>query len=246
MTLVELMDEIIVGLGGGLVDVELSEDEIKLAIKRAIRQFQQKGHNSYRKDYVMFEVSPTTKNYPISANIADVIRVIKPTLGASFTSEDLFVIKALDEILPRGINAGCESGGVEMVQYDLALSNIDMMNRYAVSDVDFKYDKFKKEIVLFSKPKTTENWFLECYLNLDDEEYMDILWIQQWASAEAKQMLGQAYRKFSTVAAPHGDVQLAGDQLISEARDEMERLLMDIENHTDGDASSGFWGVYLG
>lgn len=246
MKLEELMDEIIIGLGGGLVDVELSEAEIKLAIKRAIRQFQQKGHNTYRKDYVGVTVNPSSKTYPVDPMISDVIRIIKPTLGASFTSEDLFVVKAMDEILPRGINAGCGSGGAEMVQYDLALSNIDMMNRYAVSDVDFKYDRFKHEIVFFQKPKMEELWFLECYMNLDDEEYMDILWVQQWSLAEAKQMLGYAYRKFSSVSAPTGETQLAGDSMINEARDEMERLLVDIENQTDGDSASGFWAVYLG
>jgi hypothetical protein len=91
-----------------------------------------------------------------------------------------------------------------------------------------------------------ELWFLECYMNLDEEEYMDILWVQQWSLAEAKQMLGYAYRKFSSVSAPTGETQLSGDAMINEARDEMERLLVDIENQTDGDSASGYWGIFIG
>jgi len=39
---------------------------------------------------------------------------------------------------------------------------------------------------------------------------------------------------------------LSGDAMINEARDEMERLLVDIENQTDGDSASGYWGIFIG
>lgn len=238
----DLMEEVIIGLGGSLVDVELSEDEIRLALKRAIRQFQQKGHNTYRKAFLSIDVQPNVKTYTIPDNIVDGIRVIRPNSSGIWSSEDLFVKKAVDEMLPNKTTGGCT--GVDMLEYELTLAKIETYNKYTVQDVDFSFDKFRHQLVVYQAPVRAEKWFVECYENLSEEEYMDVIWIQQWTSAEAKQMLGQAYRKFSTLAGPHGDVQLSGDALISEARDEMDRLLMDIENMVDGEV--GFWGVYLG
>lgn len=71
-------------------------------------------------------------------------------------------------------------------------------------------------------------------MELGDDHYASIDWIVRWTIAEAKQILGQAYRKFQSVAGPTGEVSLNGDSLISEAQQEKEALLMDIENFVDG------------
>ena len=43
MTIQELYDEVMIRLGGNLVDIELGEEDIGVALKSAIRTFKQKG-----------------------------------------------------------------------------------------------------------------------------------------------------------------------------------------------------------
>ena len=50
-------------------------------------------------------------------------------------------------------------------------------------------------------------------------------WIKEWALAEAKEVLGRIRSKFGSFPGPRGDLSLDGETLISEAREDKERLL---------------------
>ena len=59
-------------------------------------------------------------------------------------------------------------------------------------------------------------------------------WLQEYALAFAKSILGQARGKFSTIAGPQGGTQLNGAALLQEANDEMAKLEEDLKNYVDG------------
>jgi hypothetical protein len=59
-------------------------------------------------------------------------------------------------------------------------------------------------------------------------------WIQDYALAVAKDMLGQAREKFATIAGPQGGTQLNGAALKGEAKAEMEALEEELKRFYDG------------
>lgn len=59
-------------------------------------------------------------------------------------------------------------------------------------------------------------------------------WIQDYALALAKEMLGQAREKFATIAGPQGGTQLNGAALKAEAKAEMEALEDELKRFVDG------------
>ncbi len=59
-------------------------------------------------------------------------------------------------------------------------------------------------------------------------------WLQEYALAFAKSILGQARGKFATIAGPQGGSQLNGAALLAEAQAEMEKLEEDLKNYVDG------------
>jgi len=59
-------------------------------------------------------------------------------------------------------------------------------------------------------------------------------WVQDYALAMAKEMLGQAREKFATIAGPQGGTQLNGAALKQEAKAEMEALEDEIKRFIDG------------
>jgi hypothetical protein len=59
-------------------------------------------------------------------------------------------------------------------------------------------------------------------------------WLQEYALAFSKSILGQARGKFSTIAGPQGGGQLNGAALLAEAQLEMEQLEKDLANYVDG------------
>lgn len=59
-------------------------------------------------------------------------------------------------------------------------------------------------------------------------------WLQEYALAFCKTILGQARGKYSTIAGPQSGTQLNGAALLQEAQAEMEKLEDDLKNYVDG------------
>jgi hypothetical protein len=59
-------------------------------------------------------------------------------------------------------------------------------------------------------------------------------WLQEYALAFAKSILGQARGKFSTLAGPQGGTTLNGAALMAESAAEMAQLEDDLKNYVDG------------
>lgn len=66
-------------------------------------------------------------------------------------------------------------------------------------------------------------------------------WLQDYALAFAKSILGQARGKFASIAGPQGGSSLNGAALMAEAQQEMEKLEEDLKNYVDG--STPMWWV---
>ncbi|MEY4331474.1 MAG: hypothetical protein RLZZ196_212 [Bacteroidota bacterium] len=65
-------------------------------------------------------------------------------------------------------------------------------------------------------------------------------WIQEYALALCKSMLGQARSKFATVNSPQGGTQLNGTALIQEAATEIEKLENELKTYVDGSVPLSF------
>lgn len=244
MTMQELYDEVIIRLGGNLVDIELGEEDIGVALKSAIRTFKQKGHNNYRRKWLAVNVIKGIDTYSIPVNITDGVKVVRPgTSSGLLGTQDIFTQKAIIDMLPTAPAQSCMS--VAMLEYNLLAGRLEEMRRFAATDVDFQIDKFRHEVTFFNVPKANEVWYVEVYENLTEEEYSDIDWIIRWTIAESKIILGNAYRKFGgAVAGPSGDMSLPGSELIQDGQQEKVELLEEIENGLDGGID--YWGVYFG
>ena len=65
-------------------------------------------------------------------------------------------------------------------------------------------------------------------------DHMISPWIQEYAYAFAKGILGEARSKFATLAGPQGGTTLNGTALITESREEMQKLEEDLKTYVDG------------
>lgn len=246
----DFKDEMLTMLGGNLVDVELEDKDYQMALKRAIRVFQQKGNNSYRRVFQPLVVTKSEYTYelpvetPTNGKIDTIVKIVKPSGG--WNIEDPFSLAAYNDMfygIGTGMGCACNTTA-DYMTYELTMQNIEDARRYMAYETQFVHDKFKNTITLLKKPEKDTTWLLDCYVNLTVEEYSDILWVQSWALSELKIILGTAYRKFQSLAAPTGETSLAGSEYIQEGKDMQEQLLEDILNGVDGEIS--FSEVRLG
>jgi hypothetical protein len=59
-------------------------------------------------------------------------------------------------------------------------------------------------------------------------------WLQEYALAQCKMMLGQGRGKYTNIAGPQGGTQLNGAALLAEAKEEMAKLEEDLKHYVDG------------
>lgn len=234
--------EMEIALGGSLVDVELTSEDYDYAFKRAKRTFQQKGNNNYDYNFIALNVLSGVQTYIIDSSIRDVIRVIRP--GNSLSAQNPFhqqIITDLFAPLYGGSSGGCGamgSGGALLI-YEMTQAYLEDVNKYTLHDVTFRHNRLRSQLNLDVVPSVDQIWLLEVYSDLNDVEYREIPWIQEYALAELKIILGRAYSKFAALSAPSGETSLNGDQLVQEGRDDQTRLLAEIKEYTDGEATGG-------
>jgi hypothetical protein len=239
----QFKEEIVTMLGDNMVEVELSDNDIRLAMQRAKRTYKQKGPDNSRKVFYCLNATKETTTFVIPREIDTIIKIIRPTIN-TFGLSGYGYNDGLGNWQGAGGAYDMFSDG-DMLSYELLLGKMESLNRLMHHDVSFQHDKYRSTMRVNQKPYRDEKWFVECYATLTDEEYMDMIWIQDWTLAEAKIILGTAYRKFSGIPDPTGSsVSLGGDQLIAEAQQDKERLLEDILNGVSGDVD--YYGVYIG
>lgn len=241
-----LQEEVMATLGGNLVDVELTDSDIELAFKKAKRIFKQKASDGYRRLFYLIDAEEGKTQYdlPEDPKIDTIIKIIRPNSAvSSFDSQDLFNIVAINDLFYAKTRIGSGSS-VRFLEYEMTLSEVEKFKRYSAYDIDFRHDKFGNKLTVFRKPLKDEKWFVDCSVSISDDEYSEIDWIVRWTISEAKIMLGTAYRKFQSVAAPTGETNLAGSEYIQEAKEEQRMLMEEVENLTSG--SDDWYGVYIG
>lgn len=240
MTEEEFFDEIYTLLGDSMVDVELTERDLRVAFNRAKRTYQQHGPNNSNQSYFCLPVKSGKQEYMLPSSIHTVVKVIRPTF--SWDVDDPLAVAAYNSLFfhhPSSIGTG------DFVTMEFMHQNLETWRRYTAHDVDFHHNQRQGFIRLLNRPKHDEQWYLEVYSDITDDEYRAVLWIQSWALAEAKKILGGAYRKMSGVPSPDGSsVSLGGEQMIQEATEEMRTLMEDIQNGVAGETD--WWGISVG
>lgn len=235
----DFYEEVITTLGGTLVDVELSERDIDICFKKAKRVFKQQGHNSYRNVFLKLSTTDAVDGVYKLPPMLDTIVSVIPT-GGMFSSggDDIFNQMVYEAMFGKGNIGGC-NGSSSTLMYELQQQQMASMKRsMSGGGVAFVHDPIKNTLRLLT-PTSSSVVVLDAYYDLDDEEYMEIDWIVRWTIAEAKHMLGTAYRKFSGIAAPTGETNLGGQDYISEAKEDKTELLEEIENYVDGSMDYG-------
>lgn len=225
--------ELATALGGNLVDVELTSTDYTYAFNVAKRTFIQKGGNNLNKLYVPLSVVANTTSYvlPADPSVDTIVRIIRPRIGLN--AADPFAMSAIQEIF----GATLRNGGSELLTYELISQFLEDHAMYTAFDVNFNYNKRTRTLTLLRVPDVPQTWYLDAYCDSSDDIYRDNLWIQMFARAEAKIILGRAYSKFQAISTPAGDSSISGETLIQEGKEEQLQLIEDIHNFVDGDGT---------
>jgi hypothetical protein len=242
----EIADYIRMRLADGIVDVELENEHYELAIKQALMKYRQRSSNAVEESYVSMKLLPETQEYILPKEIMEVRTIYRRGIGSvTGTTSSQFEPFASGYLNTYMLVAGRVGG---LVNYELFAQYQKLAMKMFGGFMNFSWNKSSKKLIIERKMPFqgtgqstvdhAETVLLWCYNYKPDwmllNDYQVYPWLQEYAYAFAKRLLGEARSKYSTIAGPNGGVQLNGVALIAEAKEEIETLEEEIKRFMDG------------
>ena len=237
----DIIKEIRLLLGDGMIDIELDPEHYDVAIDVAISKVRQRSENAVEEDFYAMELQEDVAEYTLPEEIIEVKQIWHRSFG-------------------HGI-----SGGVDMDPFELAYANSyffmnnhiggiatfdffaqyrEALNRVAATDINYIWNPVTKKLKLLRRMRANETVLVHVHLERNEEQLMVDpylkSWIRDYALAYCKRMLGEARGKFSALPGAQGGVTLNGAEMKAEADAMIEKLEFDLQNFTDGSAPLGF------
>jgi len=240
----ELIKEIELRLGGGMVDVELDSAHYDLAIAKALRKFRQRSSRAVSEKFLKLNIQQEVQTYQLPlevVNIRDVFLRHTGALGISSTGVDFepFNTMYLSNML---LQSNTNFSG--LLNYELYADRRELLARMFGAYCTFTFNPGDRTLFIHRKFKADDEVYLWAFVQKADDELLNDTygspWIRDYAMAQAKFILGEARSKFSTIAGPQGGTSLNGDNLKSEAQAELEKLERDLDLYIDGSDPMGF------
>jgi len=233
----EIENYINLRLGGQMVDVELDKEHYDLAINNALIRFRQRADNSQEESYSFLSLNKEQQEYILPSEVQEVRQVFRRGIGSvTGTTASQFEPFASGYLNTYMLVAGRVGG---LLNYELFTQYQELAMRMFGGFINYTFDRSTKKLTIVRKiPQDGEDVLLWTYNYKPDvtmlNDHMIFPWVQNYALAMAKHMLGEAREKFAQIAGPQGGTSLNGASLKGEANAEMEKLESEIQNYYAG------------
>jgi hypothetical protein len=240
----EIENYINLRLGGQMVDVELDKEHYDLAINNALIRFRQRADNSQEESYSFLSLVKEQQEYILPSEVQEVRQVFRRGIGSvTGTTASQFEPFASGYLNTYMLVAGRVGG---LLNYELFTQYQELAMKMFGGFINFTFDRSTKKLTIVRKiPQDGEDVLLWTYNYKPDvtmlNDHMIFPWVQNYALAMSKHMLGEAREKFAQIAGPQGGTSLNGASLKGEANAEMERLEAEIQNYYTG--NTPMWWV---
>ena len=227
-----LKKEIQLLLGDQMVEVELDDEHMELAIKIAIERVRQRTTGGVEEAHVYITMQPDQNIYTLPDEVQEVEKIYRRGVGANSTGGTNFdpFEAAFSNIYL--LQAG-RTGG--LATWDFFAQYQETIGRVFGSEINFIWRPSTHELELIRRPTTEEDVAIKVWMIKPEELILTDTytgpWIREYSLAKSKQMLGEARGKFpGGLPGPGGAVLLNGEQMKADAMVDLERLEMELQN----------------
>jgi len=241
----DIIDYIRLRLADGIVDVELDKEHYELCIDQALTRYRQLASNSQEESYAFLKLKPETQEYILPKTVMEIRAAYRRGIGSvTGTTASQFEPFSSGYLNTYMLVAGRVGG---LLSYELFVDYQKMSMKMFGGYLNFHFNKTTKKLTLirkipFAGANQDEDQMEDCLLHIYNykpdsmlfNDYQAYPWLQDYAYAFAKSILGEAREKFASIAGPQGGTQLNGASLKAESIAEMKDLEQQLKNYVDG------------
>ncbi len=251
-----LKDYCLRNLGFGVVDINVSDDQIDDRIDEAVQYFAHYYYDNIEKMYLKYKLTESdiarfkTNETTTTTDRSDSSLTFSFEEGKNFISMPSSVVSVLnifsfdnaatnnmfDIRYQLRLNDLYDFSSTSIIHYEMTMQHLDYLSHLLVGETPIRFYEHQGRLYLDMNVdgdvNADEFLIIECYRKLDPETYTDIynnMHLKRYATSLIKRQWGTNLSKFQNVALL-GGVTYNGEQIYSQAQEEIEKLEAYIEN----------------
>jgi len=217
-------------LGKPVIEINVDIDQVDDRVDEALSYYWDYHFDGAEKVYYKHQLTQEDKDnqyITVPENIIGVINIFNVASTATFSSDMFsakyqFILNHLHEI-----------SNYNLVHYYMSMQHLQFMEGLLTGQIPIRYNRHVNKLHVDTgwDDLSVGNYIvLEAYQVVNPETYADVWkdrWLQNYASAKIKYQWGSNLTKFNGMQLP-GGVQFNGEQILQDARDEIQRLEEDM------------------
>lgn len=240
----KLKNTVTILLGATAVDVEISDDQLEVAIDMAVSNYRAWSSAATEEAFLHMKMYESESVYNLPTEVQVVRRIYRRGNGVvsgSGSTVDPFSLAYSNTYLLSAVR-GATGGG--LLTYDLYHQFDETVGRLFGREIMFLWNSVNKRLTLERDIRGEEEVLLHVYQNIPEamlfQNNMSYPWLRDWTLAEAKCMLGINRSKFATLPGPQGTFSMDGDTLRQEGEQLKQELKLRLRNYEDGGTPLSF------
>ena len=237
-------------LGYGVIDINVSDDQVDDRLDEALQYFAQYHYDGIERMYLKHQITQTEidraktdasvtatdkvdssitadwlegKGYiPIPDTIVSVVQV--------FPFDDSSTNNMFDIRYQMRLNDLYDFSSTSIIQYQMTMQHIDYLSHILTGEVPIRFNQHQNRLYLdmdWSNDVSADEYIIiECYRKLDPTTWTDIyddIYLKRYATTLIKRQWGAKLSKFNGVQML-GGVTMNGSDIFSQAQEELQRL----------------------
>lgn len=231
----QIKDYVILMLGGPVIDLELDDQQLDLAVKQTLKVMEYYAPQEYFRYYTFLTI-PGKSVYEMPADVGYIRNVYyRQTAEFAFTAQDLGGAIPIEYFYPGGAYASIQGGMMDPIQpmwgrmgeWVLYKQYERMYSRVSSSLGGWEFVGGYKNIKLYPIPYRAYRVIVHYMQRCNDWDEVTLA-MQEGALAHAKMMLGTIRKKYQGGLGPSGGMQLDGEQMYQEGKQEYTQWKEDL------------------
>ena len=238
-------------LGKPVIEINVEDDQVEDRIDEAVQYFAQYHYDGSERMYLKYQVTADDitrarsnetlstvtdtadstvtssfkegKNYiPMPSNVMSVLQV--------FPFTDKAALNLFDVRYQLRLNDLYDFSSTSIIHYDMTLRHLDMLDHILTGERPVRYNQHKNRLYIdmdwSHDVKAGDFMIIECYRKLDGSTFTDLfddIFLKKYLIQLIKKQWGTNLSKFQGVAML-GGVQMNGEQIYSQAQEEINKL----------------------
>src|SRR6056300_243742 len=206
-------------LGKPVIEINVDDDQLEDRIDEALQYFAQYHYDAIRRTYLKYQYTQADKDR-ITSTASET--ATKNSVSTSWVEDKNYLV------VPESV--------ISIINYDVVLRHLDFLDHVLVGEKPLRFNQHDNRLYIdmdwSNDLQVGEYLVIEAYRKLDPTVYTDVyndIYLKRYVTALFKKQWGANLAKFNGVTMI-GGVSLNGQQIFSEALQEIEKLEQEIRS----------------